>query len=124
MLDEAHQCTVTIDSPYSFDLCTGHGLAIGDHSQRLHCCRGQFSGHGKAEECSNIARHFWSSHKLHLLAQALQAGISLPDYARTRRLSLNTVYTHLRRVREKTNCARLPKLIHKLNDWRAPLRMG
>ncbi len=56
------------------------------------------------------------------LAQALQAGVSLPDYARTRRLSLNTVYTHLRRVREKTNCTRLPQLIDKLNQLCVPLR--
>jgi DNA-binding CsgD family transcriptional regulator/PAS domain-containing protein len=56
------------------------------------------------------------------LAQALQSGITVPDYARTRDLSLNTVYTHLRRLREKTGCSRLPELIHKLNELRLPLR--
>jgi DNA-binding CsgD family transcriptional regulator/PAS domain-containing protein len=56
------------------------------------------------------------------LAQALQAGVAAPDYARARGLSLNTVHTHLRRLREKTGCSRLPELIHKLNELRMPLR--
>jgi len=58
------------------------------------------------------------------LAQALQVGISIPNYARDRGLSLNTVYTHLRRLREKTGCSRLPELIHKLNELRLPLRQA
>jgi DNA-binding CsgD family transcriptional regulator len=56
------------------------------------------------------------------LAQALQSGTTINDYARARRLSLNTVYTHLRRLREKTGSNRLPELIHKLNELRLPLR--
>jgi hypothetical protein len=51
-----------------------------------------------------------------------QSGATVNDYARTRRLSLNTVYTHLRRLREKTGSNRLPELIHKLNELRLPLR--
>jgi DNA-binding CsgD family transcriptional regulator len=35
---------------------------------------------------------------------------------------LNTVYTHLRRLREKTGSNHLPELIHKLNELRLPLR--
>jgi DNA-binding CsgD family transcriptional regulator len=58
------------------------------------------------------------------LAQALQSGIALGDYARARALSLNTVYTHLRRIREKTGCHRIPELIRKLNDLQVPLRVG
>jgi DNA-binding CsgD family transcriptional regulator/GAF domain-containing protein len=57
-----------------------------------------------------------------VLAQALQSGTTVNDYARARRLSLNTVYTHLRRLREKTGSNRLPELIHKLNELRLPLR--
>ncbi len=57
------------------------------------------------------------------LAQALQGGIRLAEYARTRALSLNTVYTHLRRVREKTGSTRMPELIRKLNDLQLPLRV-
>jgi DNA-binding CsgD family transcriptional regulator/PAS domain-containing protein len=57
------------------------------------------------------------------LAQALQAGVTLAEYAGSRGLSPNTVYTHLRRLREKTGCTRMPELIHKLNDLRLPLRL-
>jgi DNA-binding CsgD family transcriptional regulator len=57
-----------------------------------------------------------------VLALALQSGITPIDYARRHALSLNTVYTHLRRLREKTGCSRLPELIHKLNALRLPLR--
>jgi PAS domain-containing protein len=56
------------------------------------------------------------------LAQALQAGISLADYALSRAVSLNTIYTHLRRVREKTGCTRMAELIRKLNDLEVSLR--
>ncbi len=56
------------------------------------------------------------------LAQALQSGTTLAEYAESRRLSANTVYTHLRRVREKTGCSRMPELIRKLNDLQVPLR--
>jgi DNA-binding CsgD family transcriptional regulator len=56
------------------------------------------------------------------LARALQSGITLRDYAGDRALSLNTVYTHLRRLREKTGCTRMAELIHKLNELRLPLR--
>lgn len=58
------------------------------------------------------------------LAQALQSGVTLAVYARQRSLSLNTVYTHLRRLREKTGCSRMPELIRKLNDLQVPLRIN
>ncbi len=58
------------------------------------------------------------------LARALQSGVTLQDYARERALSLNTIYTHLRRLREKTGCTRMTELIHKLNELRLPLRPG
>jgi DNA-binding CsgD family transcriptional regulator len=57
------------------------------------------------------------------LAEAIQAGFSLAEYARTRRLSLNTVYTHLRRLKEKTGCKRMAELIHTLKDLQVPLRI-
>jgi DNA-binding CsgD family transcriptional regulator len=56
------------------------------------------------------------------LALALQAGMSVGEHARERGITLNTVYTHLRRIKEKTGCARLPQLIQKLNDIRMPAR--
>jgi DNA-binding CsgD family transcriptional regulator len=57
------------------------------------------------------------------LAQALQTGVSLAEYTEARALSLNTVYTHLRRLREKTGCSRMPELIAKLYNLRMPLRL-
>jgi DNA-binding CsgD family transcriptional regulator len=56
------------------------------------------------------------------LARAMQAGLSPIEYARQRRLSPNTVYTHLRRLKEKTNSRRQAELIRRLNDAVAPLR--
>jgi DNA-binding CsgD family transcriptional regulator len=56
------------------------------------------------------------------LARALQAGVSVSQYARERAVSLNTVYTHLRRLKEKTNCTRMGELIRRLNDLQVPLR--
>lgn len=56
------------------------------------------------------------------LARALQAGTPPGDYARERAVSLNTVYTHLRRIKEKTGCHRMPELIRKLNDLGVQLR--
>jgi DNA-binding CsgD family transcriptional regulator/PAS domain-containing protein len=57
------------------------------------------------------------------LAQALQSGLPLGDYARVRAVSLNTVYTHLRRIKEKTGCTRMAELTRKLNDLQVPLRI-
>ena len=56
------------------------------------------------------------------LAQALLDGIPLRRYASERAVSANTVYTHLRRIKEKTRCNRLPELIRRLNDLQLPLR--
>jgi DNA-binding CsgD family transcriptional regulator len=56
------------------------------------------------------------------VAQALLSGMPLGTYARERAVSLNTVYTHLRRIKEKTGCSRLPELIRKLNDVQLSLR--
>ncbi len=57
------------------------------------------------------------------LARALQAGSTPVAYARGRAVTLNTVYTHLRRIKEKTGCSRMPELIRKLNDMGVPLRL-
>jgi DNA-binding CsgD family transcriptional regulator len=55
------------------------------------------------------------------VALALQSGVMLDAYARSHRVSLNTVYTHLRRVREKTGCHSIADLIRKLDEFRIPL---
>jgi DNA-binding CsgD family transcriptional regulator len=75
-----------------------------------------------ATPVSTLRRLFGLTDAEAALAQALQSGITLANYARQRRLSLNTVYTHLRRLREKTRSTRMSELIHKLNGSRLPLR--
>jgi DNA-binding CsgD family transcriptional regulator len=57
------------------------------------------------------------------LAQALSAGMTTGTYATTRRLSLNTVYTHLRRIREKTSCNSVAELVRKFGELNVPLRL-
>jgi DNA-binding CsgD family transcriptional regulator/PAS domain-containing protein len=57
------------------------------------------------------------------LARALQTGATPGDYALARAVSLNTVYTHLCRLKEKTRCRRMPELIRKLNDLQVSLRV-
>ena len=57
------------------------------------------------------------------VARALQDGMAPGDYARARKLSLNTVYTHLRRIKEKTRCHRMSELIRRLNELQAPRRI-
>jgi DNA-binding CsgD family transcriptional regulator len=57
------------------------------------------------------------------LAQALQSGVPLDDYARDNAVSLNTVYTHLRRIKEKTGCTRIARLYRKLKELEVPLRI-
>jgi len=56
------------------------------------------------------------------LARALQAGLPLAAYARRRMVSLNTVYTHLRRIKGKTGSRRMGELIRRLNEMQIPLR--
>ena len=56
------------------------------------------------------------------LAQALCAGTTTGAYASERRISLNTVYSHLKRIREKTGCKSLPELIRKFGELNVPLR--
>lgn len=58
------------------------------------------------------------------LAQALQTGHPPADYARDHAVSLNTVYTHLRRIKEKACCNRITELICKLNELHMPLRLN
>ena len=55
------------------------------------------------------------------VALALQSGVALERYARSNNISLNTVYTHLRRVREKTGCHSVADLVRKLDEFRIPL---
>jgi DNA-binding CsgD family transcriptional regulator len=56
------------------------------------------------------------------LAQAIQAGTPVSRYAQMHGTSINTVYTHLRRIKEKTGCGRMVQLVRKLNELHFPLR--
>jgi DNA-binding CsgD family transcriptional regulator len=52
------------------------------------------------------------------LVEALSTGMTAVTYARHRRISITTVYTHLRRTREKTgwkSVAELTRRFHQLN---------
>ena len=55
-------------------------------------------------------------------AKSLQSGQAPADYARERALSLNTVYTHLRHLKDKAGCRRMTELLRKLNELHVPLR--
>lgn len=56
------------------------------------------------------------------LGNALLAGRSVEEHARLEGVSVNTAYTHLRRMKDKLGCRRIPELIRKLNAVRLPLR--
>jgi DNA-binding CsgD family transcriptional regulator len=58
------------------------------------------------------------------VAQALQSGFSPDEYASQRRISPNTVYTHVHRIKQKTGCRRMAQLIRRLNDLQVPLKLG
>jgi len=50
------------------------------------------------------------------VASALCSGLSPDEYAEQNQISSNTVYTHIRHLKEKTGSRRMTELIHKLND--------
>src|SRR5262249_39640241 len=58
------------------------------------------------------------------LAQALCDGVTTRAYATERRVTLNTVYSHLKQIREKTGCRSVPELIRKFGEWNVPLRLS
>jgi DNA-binding CsgD family transcriptional regulator len=58
------------------------------------------------------------------LARALCSGITTAAYAAERGVSLNTVYSHLKRIREKTGCKSVPDLIRKFGELNVPLRLS
>jgi DNA-binding CsgD family transcriptional regulator len=51
------------------------------------------------------------------LARALCNGVTTRAYAMGRRVSLNTVYSHLKQIREKNGCRSVPELIRKFGEW-------
>ena len=55
------------------------------------------------------------------VANALCLGLSPGDYARQTNVSSNTVYTHIRRLKDKTGSRRMAELIRKLNDAKSAI---
>lgn len=77
----------------------------------------------RGQAASRLVREFFGLTEAETnVALALQSGVALEDYARANMISLNTVYTHLRRVREKTGCHSVADLVRKLDGLRIPLR--
>ncbi len=58
------------------------------------------------------------------LAQALCNGETTRAYASARQVSLNTVYSHLKQIRQKTGCKSVPELVRKFGEWNVPLRLS
>lgn len=58
------------------------------------------------------------------LAEALCTGATTGSYAAKRGVSLNTVYSHLKKIREKTGCKSVPDLIRKFGELNVPLRLS
>jgi len=50
------------------------------------------------------------------LAESIHEGLSLPVYAKKHKLSMNTVYTHYRRLKDKLKCDGQIALIKRLTD--------
>jgi DNA-binding CsgD family transcriptional regulator len=53
------------------------------------------------------------------VAKALCRGLSPDEYARAKGVSANTVYTQIRRLKDKTDSRRMAELLRKLNDAQA-----
>jgi PAS domain S-box-containing protein len=58
------------------------------------------------------------------LAQALSAGITAAAYAKNREISITTVYTHLRRTREKTGWKSVAELTRRFHELNVALRVN
>ena len=70
----------------------------------------------RGQEQASLAAVFGLTKAEANLAAALRDGVSPSDYARERKVSINTVYTHLRRLKEKTGARRLPGVVQRLKD--------
>jgi len=54
-------------------------------------------------------------------SSGLARGMSTIGYARTRNVSFNKVYTHLRHLKAKAGTKRMSELVAKLAELKAPL---
>ena len=58
------------------------------------------------------------------LVQALSSGMTAVAYAQSRRISITTVYTHLRRTREKTGWKSVAELTRRFHELNVALRVN
>ncbi len=58
------------------------------------------------------------------LVQALSSGMTAVAYAESRNVSITTVYTHLRRTREKTGWKSVAELTRRFHELNVALRMS
>lgn len=58
------------------------------------------------------------------LVQALSRGVTAREYASDRRISITTVYTHLRRTREKTGWKSVAELTRRFHELNVALRLN
>ena len=58
------------------------------------------------------------------LVQALGTGMTAIDYAQSRNISITTVYTHLRRTREKTGWKSVAELTRRFHELNVSLRVS
>ena len=58
------------------------------------------------------------------LVQALSSGMTAVAYAESRNVSITTVYTHLRRTREKTGWKSVAELTRRFHELNVALRVN
>ena len=58
------------------------------------------------------------------LVRALGTGMTAVAYAKSRNISVTTVYTHLRRTREKTGWKSVAELTRRFHELNVALRAG
>jgi PAS domain S-box-containing protein len=84
--------------------------------------------HDPAQQSAGAARMLRELHGLTnaeaQLVQALSTGMTALAYAESRRLSITTVYTHLRRTREKTGWKSVAELTRRFHELNVSLRVN
>ena len=78
--------------------------------------------HSPAYHTSITSRHLARALRSPFDIPWATSGVTTTAYAAERRLSLNTVCSHLKRIREKTGCKSLPELIRKFGELSVPVR--
>jgi len=84
--------------------------------------------HDPSQQSAAAARILRELHRLTnaeaQLVQALSSGMTAVAYAESRQLSITTVYTHLRRTREKTGWKSVAELTRRFHELNVSLRVN